>query len=91
MVNQNKPGDRFRFTAALSNGKDLYAFRYSVNDKANTLYYRESADSIVVVSEPLDDDHKKWIAVPENHVLIAMAGERARIQPILQVQREAAE
>ncbi len=91
MVNQNTPGDRFRFTAALTNGKDLYAFRYSVNDKANTLYYRESADSIVVVSEPLDDDHKKWIAVPENHALIAMAGERARIQPILQVQREAAE
>ena len=92
MVNQNEPGDRFRFTAALSNGKDLYAFRYSVNDKANTLYYRESANSIVVVSEPLDDDHKKWIAVPENHVLIAMAGERARIQPILQVhQQEAAE
>ena len=80
-----------RFTAALSNGKDLYAFRYSVNDKANTLYYRESADSIVIVSEPLDDDHKKWIAVPENHALVALAGERARIQPLLHVHREAAE
>ena len=62
-----------------------------MNDKANTLYYRESADSIVIVSEPFDDDHEKWIAVPENHVLIAMAGERARIQPILQVHQEAAE
>jgi predicted glutamine amidotransferase len=90
-VNQNKPADRMRFTAALSNGKDLYAFRYAVNDKANTLYYRESADSIVVVSEPLDADHKKWIAVPENHALIALAGERAHIQPLLQVHREAAE
>jgi hypothetical protein len=29
--------------------------------------------------------------VPENHVLIAMAGERAHIQPILQVHQEAAE
>ena len=90
-VNQNKPADRMRFTAALSNGKDLYAFRYAVNDKANTLYYRKSADSIVIVSEPLDADHKKWIAVPENHALIALAGERARVQPLLQVHREAAE
>ncbi len=35
-VNQTKPADRLRVTAALSNGRDLYAFRYSVNDKANT-------------------------------------------------------
>ena len=90
-VNQNKPADRFRFTAAMSNGRDLYAFRYSVNDKANTLYYQESEHSIVVVSEPLDDDHKKWTPVPENHVLVALSGERAHIQPLLQVQQVAAE
>ena len=30
-----------RFTAALTNGRDLYAFRYAANDKANSLYYRE--------------------------------------------------
>src|SRR3982751_6430353 len=46
--------DKLRVTAALANGKDLYAFRYAVNDKANTLYYRESSDGIVIVSEPLD-------------------------------------
>src|SRR6516164_7318715 len=34
-VNQNGDGDRLRFTAALSNGRDLYAFRYAVNDRAN--------------------------------------------------------
>ena len=45
--------DRMRFTAALANGKDLYAFRYAVNDRANTLYYRESEQGIVVVSEPI--------------------------------------
>ena len=60
------PPDRLRFTAALSNGRDLYAFRYAVNDRANTLYYRESDAGIVIVSEPLDRDHKNWIAVPEN-------------------------
>jgi glutamine amidotransferase len=91
LVNQTSPGDRFRFTAALSNGKDLYAFRYAVNDRANTLYYRESGSGIVIVSEPLDSDHKTWAAVPENHVVIAHAGERARIVPLFHRHQEAAE
>jgi predicted glutamine amidotransferase len=93
-ANQTNPADRLRFTAALSNGSDLWAFRYAVNDKANTLYYRESDNGIVIVSEPLDRDHDSWVAVPENHVLIARSGERAHIVPLLpQLQRhqEAAE
>jgi len=89
-VSDNDPADRFRFTAALSNGKDLYAFRYAVNDRANTLYYRESAAAIVVVSEPFDKD-KNWIPVPENHVLVAPVGERARILPLLHRHQVAAE
>jgi predicted glutamine amidotransferase len=36
LVNQNGSADRLRFTVALSNGADLYAFRYAVNDRANT-------------------------------------------------------
>jgi glutamine amidotransferase len=91
MVNEVKPGDRLRFTAALSNGRDLYAFRYAVNDRANTLYYRESATGIVVVSEPLDRELKTWVAVPENHVLIASPGKRAQILPLFHRQQEAAE
>ena len=91
LVNQTTPGDRLRFTAALSNGRDLYAFRYAVNDRANTLYYRESDTGIVIVSEPLDRDHKNWIAVPESHVVVACAGERARIVPLFHRRQEAAE
>jgi len=89
-VNQNEPGDRFRFTAALANGSDLYAFRYAVNDRANTLYYRESDHGIVVVSEPFDQ-HKDWIAVPEDSVVVAKAGERAHIMPLFHHRQEAAE
>jgi len=90
-VNQNDDGDRLRFTAALSNGRDLYAFRYAVNDRANTLYYRESEQNIVIVSEPLDRDHRNWVSVPENRVLVANAGERARVLPLFHRHREAAE
>lgn len=90
-VNQTEPHDRFRFTAALSNGADLYAFRYAVNDRANTLYYRETDRGIVIVSEPLDGNHKAWVAVPENHVVVALAGKRARIVPLFHRHQEAAE
>jgi predicted glutamine amidotransferase len=91
LVNQNNPPDRMRVTAALTNGRDLYAFRYAVNDKANTLYYRESDTGLLVVSEPLDQDRDNWIAVPENHAIIAPSGERARVQPLLHQHQVAAE
>jgi predicted glutamine amidotransferase len=91
LVNENGAADRLRFTAALANGQDLYAFRYAVNDRANTLYYRESEQGIVIVSEPLDRDHRNWIAVPESHVLVAKAGEQTRIVPFLLQQQQAAE
>ena len=42
MVSSDGHKEPLRFTAALANGRDLYAFRYSANDNANTLYYRES-------------------------------------------------
>jgi glutamine amidotransferase len=90
LVNETEPADRLRFTAAMSNGRDLYAFRYAVNDRANTLYYRETDTGIVIVSEPLDRD-KNWIAVPESSVVVACAGERARILPLFHRHQEAAE
>ena len=89
-VNQTKPADRLRVTAALSNGRDLYAFRYAVNDKANTLYYRESDTGLLIVSEPIDQG-ENWIAVPENHALVAPSGERARVVPLLHRHQVAAE
>ena len=90
IVRQSETQDRFRFTAALTNGRDLYAFRYSVNDRANTLYYREAASGIVIVSEPFDHD-ENWITVPEDHVVVAKPGEQARVTPLLQHQWQAAE
>ena len=47
MVSAEGRQEPLRFTAALANGRDLYAFRYAANDKANTLYYRESVGNVV--------------------------------------------
>jgi glutamine amidotransferase len=90
-VGREEPGLPLRFTAALANGRDLYAFRYAVNDHANSLYYRAAPTGVVVVSEPLDKEHAKWERVRENQVLIARAGAPVQLAPFMQRQKQAAE
>ena len=83
LVNESGLRERLRFTSALSNGKDLFAFRFAENDTANSLYFREDGDQVIVVSEPYDKE-PDWSEVPANHVLVALAAERAKIVPIFQ-------
>lgn len=91
LVSRNGTADKFRFTAALANGRDLYAFRYAVNDDANTLYYRATTTSVLIVSEPLDDNAADWIEVPPNHVVIARADCPTEVVPFIEAQALAAE
>jgi predicted glutamine amidotransferase len=80
-----------RFTSAITDGKNLYAFRYAANDAANTLYYRSSEGNLLLVSEPLDTDRESWIPVPPNHMVLALAGQPVEIAPIDLAVRIAAE
>lgn len=82
LVNEGERRERLRFTAAIANGRDLFAFRFAENDKANSLYFKSSGDEIVVVSEPLDHEGN-WIEVPPNCVLAAQAGRAVEILPFL--------
>jgi glutamine amidotransferase len=82
MVNEND--EKLRFTAALSNGSDLYAFRYAENDTPNTLYFREEHGEVVVVSEPFDQ-HPSWTMLPANYVLSA-SRDRVAIEPFMELQ-----
>lgn len=91
LLSQAGDGEPLRFTAALANGHDLYAFRFALNDKPNTLYYRASKGGVVVVSEPLDKDHANWRSVPESHVIVARSGQSPEVLPFMQHRREAAE
>jgi glutamine amidotransferase len=84
--------DRLRFTAALSDGQNLYAFRHSVNDKPNTLYYSAAGKNVLLVSEPLDSDGTHWQPVPPASVVIARHGKPIEILPFLaELQQVAAE
>jgi glutamine amidotransferase len=52
--------DAFRFTATLSDGECIYAFRYSSDKRAPSLYYRCDGEGVVIASEPLDIQEKEW-------------------------------
>jgi glutamine amidotransferase len=81
-LNEDGHRERMRFTAALANGHDLFAFRFAANDSANTLYFRESGERLIVVSEPFDKE-QDWTEVPINHVLIARESKPIEIVPFL--------
>ena len=91
LARTNGLNEPLRFTAALANGRDLYAFRYAANDSANSLYYRESAGNVVVVSEPLDAERSQWTQVPPGYALVAADGKPVALAPFLTESRVAAE
>ncbi len=57
-----------RFSAALADGRNLYAFRLSTDQRAPTLYLRPTPSGSALASEPLDDD-SRWQALPEGAAL----------------------
>ena len=91
MVEASGTEEPLRFTAALSDGRDLYAFRYANRNAANSLYYREFGNNIVVVSEPLDMERALWKPVPPSHMIVLQGNDKVRLEPFLAERRVAAE
>jgi predicted glutamine amidotransferase len=52
--------EALRFTAALTDGDTLYAFRWASDGRPATLYLRQTPDATLVVSEPLDRAQEGW-------------------------------
>ena len=91
LVRSSGTKEPLRFTAALSNGRDLYAFRYANNETPNSLYYRETGTSVVVVSEPLDMERTFWKPVPAGHLIAARGGQSVTLERFPAVAQFAAE
>jgi glutamine amidotransferase len=91
LVRASGTGEPVRFTAALSDGHSLYAFRYANNDTANSLYYREAGGNVVVVSEPLDMERAFWKPVPPSHFIVARGGKAVALEPFPESAQVAAE
>ncbi|MFV3129117.1 class II glutamine amidotransferase [Niveispirillum sp. KHB5.9] len=79
----------FRMTAACTDGKRLYAVRWSCDGRSPSLYWtqghvdgcrdgrvclEEGDDSVMVLSEPLDEDASHWNEVAEGSFLVAEGG-----------------
>ena len=71
-----------RFTAALTDGDGIWAFRWASDAAPPTLYYRQDETGVIVVSEPIDDDREDWHAVPFGHALVAMHGTTPELRPM---------
>ncbi len=63
---------RVRFTAAFSDGKDLYAVRYATDSNAPSLYAAPMGDreGYCLVSEPLNDEADTWVEIPDGSAVI---------------------
>ena len=91
LVSTSGTTEPLRFTAALADGRNLYAFRFAYGASANTLYYRETGSNVVVVSEPLDMERDFWKPVPPGHLIAARAGKPVTLEALPEVSRLAAE
>ncbi|MGQ2970411.1 class II glutamine amidotransferase [Rhizobium sp. TH135] len=63
---------RIRMTAAFSDGKTLYAVRYSTDEYAPTLFAAPMGPkgSFCLVSEPLNDETDTWVEIPAGSAVI---------------------
>jgi glutamine amidotransferase len=95
IMTQSKVDRPFRMTAAISDGECIYAVRYSSDGNAPTLYYAvggeitvedhrvkftNGAESVIVLSEPLDEQGDEWAEIPECHLLCAAQG-KSTVEP----------
>ena len=73
---------QMRLTAALSDGKRLFAIRYSSDAEVPTLYHRRSCNrgGRAVVSEPLEVGEQGWEAIPPGS-WVEVASEGVRSEP----------
>ncbi len=58
-----------RFAAALANGEQVWAIRWSSDDTPPTLYLKPQRGGWAVASEPLGDDAEAWSPIQPQHMV----------------------
>lgn len=72
-----------RLNIIISDGKQLIATKCVIeNDQALSLYYSENVNSVIIASEPLDDNHTKWVEIPKNHYILVEEGNVIEVKKI---------
>ncbi len=75
-------GAPLRLTAALTDGTSIWAFRWASDQAPATLYYRQSQDNTIIVSEPIDGRREDWTPVPPGMALVAQHGQKAELHEL---------
>ena len=70
-----------RFTAVVTDGESLTAYRWACDSRPPSLYFREGPGGLVVVSEPIDGCREGWQVVPKGATLQARRGSPVVITP----------
>lgn len=81
MMSETGTKDALRFSAAMTDGQNMFAFRWASDDRAPTVYYRQEGADLLIVSEPTDRDRARWQELPSAHAIVARQGEGVRIVP----------
>jgi predicted glutamine amidotransferase len=74
MMREANIDEPLKFTAALTDGETLWAFRWACDTQPPSLYYRKTGEGVLIVSEPIDGKREGWCEVPKNCTLIARPG-----------------
>ena len=90
MMREANIKEALRFTAAVTDGTSVFAYRWASDGRAPSLYWRQTPKHLLVASEPLDGDRARWREVPQACVLIAAPGQPVRIAPLEAEARQAA-
>ena len=71
-----------RYTAALSDGRRIFAVRYASDFLPPSLYWRSEGVGVTIVSEPLEPDSRAWNPLPPNQVLVVGQDLQACFAPL---------
>ena len=81
--------EALRFTATLTDGETLWAFRWACDSRPATLYYKTDAAGLRLVSEPIDGQKAGWIEIPRGATLVARRGQPVQLTTPTELARAA--
>ena len=74
VMRSSEIAEALRFTATLTDGETLWAFRWACDARPPSLYYKQDQAGLRLVSEPIDGQRNGWQEIPRGFTLTARRG-----------------
>jgi glutamine amidotransferase len=72
--------EALRFTATVTDGETIWAFRWASDSRPASLYYKQDAAGLRLVSEPIDGQKAGWTEIPRGFTLVSRRGEAVQLE-----------